>query len=405
MRTGQADLPLHGGRCPPWLFEKMRRLGSAIVEAMLVEYPRKTVLERLSDPGWFQAFGCTLGFDWHSSGLTTVVCGALKEGLNPRSHELGLYFAGGKGAQSRQTPRELAEFADDVAPSLPVRRLQRNSRVAAQVDSSAVQDGYQIYHHTFVVTTKGDWAVIQQGLKEEEGWARRYHWLGDDVSDFVEEPHAAVCATDRVSPLNLVARESRKNRRVSNEIAVEDPVNTLREYQRLLDCWESSRDKLNLPSRHDLPGRDSLERALGRIYERPPETFEQLIDLDGIGPKTVRALSMVAEVVWGTTPSYEDPARYAFAHGGKDGHPYPVDRDRYEQSIRVLRTAVQKAKIGRSERMKSLERLSRRREELTRGEPGGGVDPSPKTGPGPAASDSSSPDPAPDSGPQLHLDL
>lgn len=358
MKTGSADLPLHGGHCPRWLFEKMTTLGASIIEAILIEHSREEVLRRLSDPGWFQAFGCALGFDWHSSGLTTVVCGALKEALNPRAHEWGIYVAGGKGSASRRTPRELAEYADREAPSLPVEQLQKQSRRAAQVDTSGLQDGYPIYHHSFVVTRGGQWVVIQQGLNEGSGWARRYHWLSLDVDSFLDQPHAGVCSRDRLQPLNLVHPQSRENRDLCVEISVEDPVNTLQEYRRILDGWDDHRTRLELPARHDLPRMDSFQRAMRRLYDHPAESFEDLMDTGGIGPKTIRALSMVSELVWGARPSYEDPARYSFAHGGKDGHPYPVNRTRYEDSIRILRQSISDAKMGRRDRIRALERLS-----------------------------------------------
>lgn len=359
MQTGTTRLPLHNGHCPPWLFDQMKELAGAIMEAIRVEYSAVEMLRRLSDPYWFQAFGCVLGFDWHSSGLTTVVCGALKESLNVRSHELGLYIAGGKGGASRKTPQEIAAYAERLAPDLPVDSLQQNSRMAAKVDSAAVQDGYAIYHHTFVVTDQGQWAVIQQGMNGDSGWARRYHWLSDDVDRFVIEPHSAVCADDRKQPLNMVAEESEPARRVSTEIAVDKPVDVLLDYRRILDRWDSSKDELSLPSRHELPNVQSLERALAAIYDHPAEDFEQLLGTRGVGPKTVRALSMVAEIVWGARPSYRDPARYAFAHGGKDGHPYPVHRQRYSTSIQALRKALRGAKIGDLDKMKAFKRLAK----------------------------------------------
>lgn len=359
MKSGSADLPLHGGHCPPWLFEQMKTLGVSIVEALILEFSRREVIRRFSDPGWFQTLGCVLGFDWHSSGVTTVVCGALKEALNERTDELGLYLAGGKGAASRKTPRELEEFVDDHAPELPVDDLIQSSRMTAQVDSSAVQDGYQIYHHSFLLNTDGEWTVIQQGLREETGWARRYHWWAESSGDFLDDPHEAVCSDQQSRTLNLADAESESNRETSAEMVREDPAGTLREYVRLLDYWNDTSRKLELPDRHSLPEKKSLERNLGKLYDRPPEDFSQLIDTDGVGPKTTRALSMVAEVVWGADPSYEDPARYAFAHGGKDGYPYPVDRSSYETTISVLNDAIRRSKLGDDAKLKAFERLGR----------------------------------------------
>lgn len=336
----------------------MKRLGAGVVEALRVEFSRREVLRRLSDPGWFQAFGCLLGFDWHSSGLTTVVMGALKEALNPRAHELGIFVAGGKGAASRRTPRELAEFADARAPDLPVEQLQHTSRMAARTDSAAVQDGYRLYHHCMVVTPDGGWCVVQQGMRGEAGWARRYHWLDGAFPGFLEDPHAGIRAPERHTVLNLATPSSEENRAVSLRMVREDPVGLLRDYRRILAGHVETGRSLELPRRHDLPGASSLDRILGRLYDRPPDDFEDLLDRDGVGPKTVRALSMLAEVVWGARPSYRDPVRYAFAHGGKDGHPYPVDRQRYRRTIAVLRSALQDARVGRGDKLKALGRLA-----------------------------------------------
>ncbi len=335
----------------------MKQLGKVMIEAMLQEFDREEVLRRFSDPGWFQSFGCTLGFDWHSSGLTTVVCGALKEILNKRSSELGLFLAGGKGATSRKTPDELRNFVDETAPQLPLHDLQSASRRTAQVDSTALQDGYEIYHHVFFVSKDGDWTVIQQGIDDDSGWARRYHWWNETAGNFLDDPHEGIATYAEDASLNLSDRSSEENRSVSVDMIEEDPVGTLGEYTRLLDCWDETRRRLTLPDRHSLPRKDHLECCLGKLYENPPEDFTDLLDRDGIGKKTVRALSMVAEVVWGAEPSYEDPARYSFAHGGKDGYPEPVDTDRYCQSIDVLADALRRAKIGDDSKMKAFKRL------------------------------------------------
>lgn len=336
----------------------MKELGAGVVEALRLEFSRREVLRRLSDPGWFQAFGCLLGFDWHSSGLTTVVLGALKEALNPRAHELGIFVAGGKGAASRRTPRDLAEFADARAPDLPAEQLQHASRMAARTDSAAVQDGYRLYHHCMVVTPGGDWCVVQQGMRGEEGWARRYHWLGGTFTDFLTDPHAGIRAPERHTVLNLATPDSRDNRTVSLRMVREDPVGLLRDYRRILDGHVEFERKLEFPRRHDLPGASSMDRVLGKLYDRPPEDYEDLLGREGVGPKTVRALSMLAEVVWGARPSYRDPVRYAFAHGGKDGHPFPVDRERYRRTIATLRSALRRARVGRRHKMKALGRLA-----------------------------------------------
>lgn len=357
MKTGSADLPLHGGHCPPGLFEDMKDLAEVMVEAMVMEFGREEVVRRFSDPGWFQSFGCTLGFDWHSSGLTTVVCGALKEVLDERCEDLGLYLAGGKGATSRKTPDHLEDFVDTVAPQLPLEKLQATSRRTAQVDSSALQDGFDVYHHVFLVSTEGDWSVIQQGIDADSGWARRYHWWNETAGNFLDDPHEGIASAGSVSTLNLTDEQSDENRSVSVEMVREDPVGTLGEFTKLLDYWDDTRRRLKLPDRHSLPRKNHLEQRLGELYERPPEDFSDLLDREGVGKKTVRALSMVADVVWGAEPSYEDPARYSFAHGGKDGYPRPVDPDQYRESIDVLANAIRRARLGDDDKMKAFERL------------------------------------------------
>jgi hypothetical protein len=353
-RTGSATLPLHTGRAPAWLFGRMKQLAPAIVEAIVVEHGRRAFLERLSDPNWFQAFGCVLGFDWHSSGVTTTVCGALKEGLAPRAADLGLWVAGGKGRTSRQTPNELIEIGSRAG--MDGARLAYNSRMAAKVDSAAVQDGFGIYHHSFFVSADGEWAVVQQGMREGDGTARRYHWLGSRVNDFVNEPHAAIASDAREQTvLNLVAAESAGARASSAEFARLEPRLVDREIARVIT--------LALPSRHwvDIE-RDinpaHLRRVLLATYEANPQSYEQLLAVPGVGAKAVRALAMVAEVVYGAPASMKDPARFSFAHGGKDGFPYPVDREVYDHSIDWLRAALDRAKIGRSDRLDALKRLS-----------------------------------------------
>ena len=353
-RIGSATLPLHTGRAPAWLFGRMAKLAPAIVEAIVVEHGRRVFLERLSDPNWFQAFGCVLGFDWHSSGVTTTVCGALKEGLAPRAAELGLYVAGGNGKTSRQTPNELLAIGATIG--LDGARLAYNSRMAAKVDSAAVQDGFGIYHHSFFVSVDGEWAVVQQGMREGDGTARRYHWLGSRVSDFVNEPHAAIASEVREQTvLNLVASESSGARASSTGFARLEP--------RLVDREIAKVITLALPSRHWVDvERDinpaHLRKVLLSTYEASPRSFEELLAVPGVGAKAVRALAMVAEVVYGAPASMKDPARFSFAHGGKDGYPYPVDRAVYDQSVDWLRDALEKARIGRSDKLHALKRLA-----------------------------------------------
>ena len=353
-RTGSATLPLHTGRAPAWLFGRMARLAPEIVEAIVLAHGRSAFLERLSDPHWFQAFGCVLGFDWHSSGVTTTVCGALKEGLAPRATDLGLYVAGGKGKTSRQTPNELQEFGARLG--MDGDRLAYNSRMAAKVDSAAVQDGFDIYHHSFFLSSDGEWAVVQQGMREHDGNARRYHWLGSRVSDFVNEPHAAIASdAQEQTVLNLVAAESADSRTASAEFARLEPRLVDREIARVIT--------LALPSRHWVDVQKDinpahLRKVLLSTYEAAPQNFEEMLAVPGVGAKAVRALALVAEVVYGSPASVKDPARFSFAHGGKDGHPYPVNRDVYDHSVEWLREAVSKAKIGRSEQLDALKRLA-----------------------------------------------
>ena len=350
-RTGTADLPLHGGRAPAWLFSRMTRLARAVVLAMCEDAPPAALLSRLSDPYWFQAFGCLLGFDWHSSGVTTTVCGALKEGLRGLEAEAGLYVAGGKGGASRKTPAEIAAASE--ASGRDLSSLAYASRMAAKVDSAAVQDGYQLYHHTFVFTPGGEWAVIQQGMNDATRYARRYHWLGATVADFVSEPHSAIVSERREARvLNLVAAEAGAHRAaVARAVREERP-------EQVVDALR----RLTLPSRHHvMPHEDVATPRVSRIlletYERRPETFEALLAQPGVGARTVRALSLAAEVMYGVPASFRDPAAFSFAHGGKDGHPYPVDRRTYNATIAYLETAVRRARIGEPERLQALRRL------------------------------------------------
>jgi len=356
MRTGIANLPLHGGKCPAWLFARMRRMSRALLEVMLMDAPPPDVLARLADPFWFQALGCALGFDWHSSGLTTTVCGALKEALADLKG--GLFAAGGKGRTSRQTPQEIVTLAETHRLALDPAGLVHASRMAAKVDSAAVQDGYQIYHHSFFFTATGQWAVVQQGMNEASGWARRYHWLSTAMPDFVREPHLAVCSDQKTATLNLVAEEGDAARRIITELSRQQPDRLVREMKSLQDR------SLSLPARHSLgPGDlhpDSLKRVLLQSYLSQPPDFAGLLATRGVGARALRALALLAELAYGTPPSYRDPARYSFAHGGKDGHPYPVDRPTYDASIAFLQDAVNRARMGRQEKLDAFRRLARR---------------------------------------------
>jgi hypothetical protein len=351
MKRAIANLPLHGGKAPKWLFNRMKMLSGAVLQVIVEEFGPEEVLQRLSDPFWFQAFGCVLGFDWHSSGVTTVVCGAVKESTKRFGPSVGLYVCGGKGGTSRKTPSEIEAHSKRIA--VDAAGLVYASRMSAKVDSSALQDGYQIYHHTFLFTRAGSWAVVQQGMNEATGYARRYHWLGDSVRDFVCEPHAAIACDSRVEALNMVARESEDARTASARAACENPDKTLREVKKL--------QELHLPRRHEVLIKDINPRHLHKVllstYENHPEDFEGLLSMQGVGPKTIRSLALISELIYDSPASVRDPARYSFALGGKDGHPYPVDRETYDRSINILQRGIKQARLGRAEKMETLRRL------------------------------------------------
>ena len=350
MRTGTADLPLHGGRAPRWLFERMTLLAREMTLAVLSNEGTPGLMHRLADPVWFQAFGCVLGFDWHSSGLTTTACGALKEGLRDLSGETGLHVAGGKGKTSRKTPQEIESACwvtgQDAAP------LVRASRLSAKVDSAAVQDGFQVYHHSFFFTNDGSWAVVQQGMNTDSGMARRYHWLPPERFDW--DPHAAVAGEPTQQVLNLVAAEGEANRTVAVELARENPMKLVNEI--------TSLRSLSMPRHHDVRLDDLDPSRLGRVllatYDRQPEDYTALLAVPGVGAKALRALALVAELTYGEPASVRDPVSYSFAHGGKDGTPYPVDRSTYDATIESLRRAVSETRAGHSEKSAALKRLA-----------------------------------------------
>ena len=356
MRTGIANLPLHGGKAPAWLFQRMRKLAREIATFIVEEHGPDDLLRKISDPFWFQALGCVLGcvlgFDWHSSGVTTTACGALKEGLKDIQHELGFFVTGGKGGTSRKTPSEIETHCEKTGGDAP--RLVYASRLSAKIDSAAVQDGYQLYHHCFFFTQSGLWAVVQQGMNEATRYARRYHWLSEAVGDFVCEPHLAVCCDRRTETLNMVAEESRSARDVVADLSRLDPDKLLSELTRI--------ETLDLPARHHVSPRQDIspsrmQKILLTTYERQPEDFETLLGMKGVGAKTIRSLSLIAELVYGTKPSYRDPAKFSFAHGGKDGHPYPVDKATYDRSIEILKKSINAAKLGDKDRLHAIRRL------------------------------------------------
>lgn len=353
MRTGIANLPLHYGKTPRWLFERMKLLAREIATFIVIEFGCEDFLRKISDPFWFQSFGCALGFDWHSSGLTTTVCGALKEGLKGREKELGLFVAGGKGGRSRKTPDEIDSFSKYLLCNPG--NLIYASKITAKVDTSAVQDGYQLYHHNFIWTKDGSWCVIQQGMNPTTRYARRYHWLSEDVNDFVCEPHHAICCDGRGSVLNMVAKESEDAREIMTSLSKERPDKLILELHKL--------KSLHLPSHHHISlgeiNPERIDKIFLKTYERQCEDFETLLGMKGVGPKSIRALSLISELVYGKSPSYKDPAKFSFAHGGKDGYPYPVDRSTYDRTIDTLKCSILETKIGNREKMDAVKRLEK----------------------------------------------
>ncbi len=353
-RAGYSELPLHGGKAPRWLFERMVLLAREILFALRTDYCSEEILRRLADPFWFQAFGCVLGFDWHSSGLTTTTGGALKEAVRGHERELDFYVAGGKGATSRKTPLEISNVSTQLGKN--PKNLIHASKIVAKVDSTAVQSGHQLYHHNFFFTSSGKWAVVQQGMSAETRTARRYHWLSDDIKDFVDEPGELVCADDRGVKLNLVAGESQSSREAIVAVAKQSPETTLKVLRNL--------PNLKLPRRHQIVEAEDvnpkqMHKILLSTYENPPSDFEDLLVRRGIGPKSLRSLTLVAELLYGAPASTRDPARFSFAHGGKDGIPYPVDRETYDKTIAILRSSLKRSKINQSEKIRAANRLSR----------------------------------------------
>ncbi|HEY7387567.1 MAG TPA: DUF763 domain-containing protein [Bryobacteraceae bacterium] len=349
-RSGTADLPLHNGRVPAWLAERMTRLGTAITESVVLDYGASGFLSRLSDPYWFQAFGCVMGMDWHSSGITTSVMGALKRGLNPRAKELGIYICGGRGRHSRRTPDELRMVAD--ARGLDGEALVRTSRLTARVDNNAIADGFQIYLHAFVVSAAGEWTVVQQGLNGATGWARRYHWHSAAVREFTAEPHTGIAGEPQGIIMNLVDREAKPAQGAMLSLVQEQPARILAEVR-----------NLTAPRHHDVRAEDVDLKRLGAVlavaYEREFHDFAELLLLENLGPRTLQSLALIAEVVHGTPIRFADPARFSFAHGGKDGHPFPVPLKTYDESISVLRGALDRARVGDREKLDGFARLER----------------------------------------------
>ncbi len=375
-------MPLDTGRVPPWLFERMVPMAREIAEIVVSEYGPDELIKRMADPVWFQALSCVIGMDWNSSGTTTITTGALKEAVRGREEDLGVFMCGGKGKASRKTPEQITAWGETLSlPDGRSERLVHNSRMSAKVDSSLLQDGYQLYHHTFLFTASGSWTVIQQGMNAENGTARRYHWFSDDVTDLVIEPHVGIARQgSALAQLNMTSRYSEDARDLSTEFFTGSYRSLLRDLQ-LLDKHSSELSRMKrfgtADGQQELTLLDVsntefrrhpvlqenfsrshyLKKILWQLHESEPRTYEQLVATQGVGPKTVRALALVAEIIYGAAPSYQDPARYSFAVGGKDGTPYPVDTDAYDKTLESLRQVVKKTKLPYSEKRRALNAL------------------------------------------------
>lgn len=347
-RSGTADLPLHYGKVPSWLYERMSSLGFSIIEAILIDYNKEEVLRRLADPFWFQSFGAVMGMDWHSSGITTSVMGALKRSINPAASSLGIYICGGKGKRSRETPAELIHLANRTG--LPGNQLVRASKLSAKVDNTAIQDGYQLYLHNFIVADTGSWAVVQQGMHHHDGTARRYHWHSGNLQSFIEEPHTGINGISQGNILNLTATEAADNRRGILDISCGNSTKVIQDFTRLI-----------MPERHDIRSSDVDLKRLGALLyvtrELQPNNFEDLLMLQGVGPRTMQSLALISEIIHGAPARFQDPARFSFAHGGKDGHPFPVPISIYDDSIQILQKGIEKSKLGNSDKLSTINKL------------------------------------------------
>lgn len=344
-----ADLPLHYGQVPPWLAQRMSKLGGAIIESIILEYGKSEALARLSDPLWFQAFGCVLGMDWHSSGITTSVMGALKKAMNPKFGEFGIYFCGGKGKHSRQTPSELAALGERTG--LNGDELIRSSRLTVKVDNTAIHDGFQIYLHTFVVSDQGEWAVIQQGMNDSSGMARRYHWHSSQMRSYLEEPHTFIYGKNQGEILNLTDLQAGAAKESILKITREEPRYMLPEIRKIV-----------MPSHHEVRSQDVNLKRLGSIlalaHDLQHKDFESFLLMEGVGPRAIQSLALVSEVIHGAPSRFTDPARFSFAHGGKDGHPFPVPLKTYDETIHQLQASVEKAKLGDNDKYEAIRNLS-----------------------------------------------
>lgn len=372
-RTGHADLPLHVGTVPKWLADRMMQMGTLIVESIIENFGKKEVLVRLSDPLWFQSLGAVMGMDWHSSGITTSVMYALKRGINSRAREFGLCICGGRGKYSRKTPDELQFLAD--ATGLDGTKLINSSRLVAKVDSTAVQDGFQLYMHNFILSSEGDWTVVQQGMNVNTKTARRYHWSSENLRSFIEEPHSGITGENEGLILNLTDRNAKSTRERILSFTKENPDRMISEIKNIMkhenSIYEINRQRtITMPAHHDVKAEDVNLKRLGAVlataYEAEPKDFESLLLTQGLGPRTIQSLTLVSEIIYGTPSRFEDPARFSFAHGGKDGHPFPVPLKVYDESIRVLHESIARSKLGYKDKSECIKRLHKTALEIER---------------------------------------
>ena len=362
-RTGITNLPLHTGKAPKWLFDRMVKLAGGIAEAIIYEYGQDEFLQRISDPYWFQAFSCVLGFDWHSSGTTTTTCGALKMSLSPEEH--GIMVAGGKGKTSRKTPQEINKAEEIFSlSSSKIDKLIYSSRMSAKIDNSCIQDGYQLYHHVFIFTEKGGWAVVQQGMGDI--YARRYHWLSENVKTFVDEPHIGICCDLKKNEvLDMTSHESSDARKIGVDLVNDNPEHMKKYFKNfnkinIPQKTLSNYNEFTLPRHHPVLDIDLTKNdisVLKKAYEIQPKNYEELVSLQGIGPKKIRALALISDLVYGAEPSWKDPVKYSFTHGGKDGFPYPVNRKVYDHSIQTLKDAIEGAKLNKKDKYFAIRKL------------------------------------------------
>ncbi len=377
-RKGMANLPMHGGHAPRWLWTRMVKLSKAISEVILEEYGQKEFLERISNPYWFQSFSCVIGFDWHSSGTTTTTCGALRAALNEQDH--GIVVLGGKGKNSLKTPTQLEKKGEYFNfKDKQIENLIKSSRLTAKIDNSCIQDSYTLYQHNFFLTEKGKWAVVQQGMNLDEKYARRYHWMSDEFDEFIKEPHTAIsCDKKEQNTLNMVSKESIEVQKISLDLINDNPEH-LRKYFRakdpnqtsLMDFYKrednvftdiKSQESFTMPAHHPIYEMDMSNRefeVLKNAYEIQPEKYEDLIMLKGIGPKKIRALALISDIIYGQKASWKDPVKYSFAHGGKDGFPYPVDKETYDHSIETIKESLYQAKLDDKEKLSAVKRLNK----------------------------------------------